>query len=122
MVKVEGWSAELEKGESGKPLMRIKITAKVDGVLRKYAITYGRYDGNTAKAFAYASAKAPGGREADAKRFAAVIKALTGREPKVYQRSDGTIEIECGREHLDGFWRYKEFADAIEEWLEQTEG
>ena len=121
-VKVEGWSAELEKGKSGKPLLRIKITAKVDDVLREYAITYGRYDGNTAKAFAYASADAPGGREADAKRFAAVIKALTGREPGVYLRSDGTIEIECGREHLDGFWRYKELADAIEKWLEQTEG
>ena len=121
-VKVEGWSAELEKGKSGKPLLRIKITAKVDGVLREYAITYGRYGGNTAKAFAYASADAPGGREADAKRFAAVIKALTGREPRIRRRSDGTIEIECGREHLDGFWRYKELADAIEEWLEQTEG
>jgi hypothetical protein len=121
-VKVEGWSAELEKGKSGKPLLRIKITAKVDDVLREYAITYGRYDGNTAKAFAYASADAPGGRETDAKRFAAVIKALTGREPGVYLRSDGTIEIECGREHLDGFWRYKELADAIEKWLEQTEG
>jgi len=122
MVKVEGWNAELVKGKSGKPLLRIKITAKVDGVLREYAITYGRYDGNTAKAFAYASAKAPGGRETDAKRFAAVIKALTGREPGVYLRSDSTIEIECGREHLDGFSRYKEFADTIEKWLEQTEG
>ncbi len=122
MVKVEGWSAELEKGKSGKPLLRIKITAKVDGVLREHAITYGRYGGNTAKAFAYASADAPGGKEADAKRFAAVIKALMGREPRIRRRSDGTIEIECGREHLDGFWRYKELADAIEEWLEQTEG
>ena len=48
------------------------------------------------------------------------MKALTGREPKVYQRSDGTIEMVCGREHLEGFKRYAELADAIEKWLEET--
>jgi hypothetical protein len=33
---------------------------------------------------------------------------------------DGTIMIVCGREHLDGFRRYTELADAIERWLEET--
>jgi hypothetical protein len=33
---------------------------------------------------------------------------------------DGRIRIKCGREHLDGFARYVELADAIEKWLEET--
>jgi hypothetical protein len=121
MVKVIGGGAEVEEGEGGKLLLRIKITAEVGGVLRDYEITYGRYGkDNAAVGRAYASAKAPGGREADAERFTAVIKAITGKEPKVYQRSDGKIEIVCGGEHLDGFARYAELADAIEKWLEET--
>jgi hypothetical protein len=49
-----------------------------------------------------------------------VIKALTGVKPRVYRKSSGTIEIICGREHLDGFKRYKELADAIMKWLKET--
>jgi hypothetical protein len=48
------------------------------------------------------------------------MEALTGKRPRVYRRSNGTIEIECGREHLDGFACYAELADAIEKWLEET--
>ncbi|NAZ33302.1 MAG: hypothetical protein GU356_03270 [Pyrobaculum sp.] len=119
-VKVRGGEA-VEEDRGGKKLLRIKITAEVGGVRRNYEITYGRYGkDNAAVGRAYASAKAPGGREADAERFTAVIKAITGKEPKVYQRSDGKIEIVCGREHLDGFARYAELADAIERWLEET--
>jgi len=59
-----------------------------------------------------------GGKEADAERFAAVIKALTGKEPRIRRRSDSKIEIECGGEHLEGFRRFAELADAIEKWLE----
>ncbi len=92
----------------------------MDGVRRDYKITYGRYGSNVARGFAYASAKAPGGREADAERLAAVIKALTGKEPWIRRMKDGTIMIVCGREHLDGFRRYTELADAIERWLEET--
>ena len=33
---------------------------------------------------------------------------------------NGKIIIKCGREHLDGFRRYAELADAIERWLEET--
>jgi len=38
----------------------------------------------------------------------------------VYRRSDGRIDIMCGWEHLDGFARYAEIADAIVRWLEET--
>jgi len=48
------------------------------------------------------------------------VEALTGVKPKMRRRSDGTIEIVCGREHLDGFMRYTELAEAIARWLEET--
>ncbi|MFZ8839158.1 MAG: hypothetical protein ACO2PM_09665 [Pyrobaculum sp.] len=35
-------------------------------------------------------------READAERFAAVIEALTGVEPKAHRMKNGKIMIECG--------------------------
>ena len=90
-------------------------------VRSEYTITYGRRGrNNAAVGRAYAKADAPGGREADAERYSALIKALTGKEPKVIKRSDGRIDIICGREHLDGFMRYAELADAIEKWLEET--
>jgi hypothetical protein len=38
----------------------------------------------------------------------------------VYRRSDGTIELVCGREHLDGFARYAELADAVKKWLKES--
>ena len=129
VVKVRGGEA-VEEDRSGKPLLRIKITAEVgrvkgehivDRVVREYTITFGRYgDDNETRGFAYAWADAPGGREADAERLAAVIEALTGVKPKVYRRSDGDIEIICGRTHLEGFMRYTELVDAIEKWLEET--
>jgi hypothetical protein len=93
----------------------------VDPVVREYTITYGRYGKlNAAVGRATARADAPGGRRADAERFSALIKALTGKEPRIIERSDGTVEVVCGREHLDGFTRYAELADAIERWLEET--
>ncbi|MFZ8806737.1 MAG: PaRep2b protein [Pyrobaculum sp.] len=121
VVKVIGGGAELEEGKGGKKLLRIKTTAEVDGVKSDYEMTFRRRGAdNAAVGFAVARADAPGGREADAERFAAVIKALTGRKPRVYRRSDGRIDIMCGREHLDGFARYAELADAIRRWLEET--
>jgi hypothetical protein len=69
--------------------------------------------------FAVARAGAPGGREEDAERLAAVIKALTGSAPRVRRMKDGTIIIECGREHLEGFARFAELASAIARWLEE---
>ncbi|MCC6067274.1 MAG: hypothetical protein LM562_05865, partial [Pyrobaculum sp.] len=95
-------------------------TAEVDGVRREYVMTYGRYGrDNAALGFATARADAPGGREKDAERFSALIKALTGREPKVYRRSDGVVMIECYEGHLEGFMRYKELAEAIKRWMEK---
>jgi hypothetical protein len=75
---------------------------------------------NAALGYATARADAPGGREADAERFSALVEALTGKRPKVYKKSDGEIDIVCGREHLEGFMRYAELADAIAKWLEET--
>jgi len=131
VVKVRGGGAEFDEGRGGKKLLRIKIKAEVgrvegehtivDRVVREYTITYGRYGKhNAALGFAYASADAPGGREADAERFSALVKALTGEEPRMRRRSDGIIEPVCGRKHLDGFKRFDELADAIEKWLEET--
>ena len=78
------------------------------------------WENNAAMGFATARADAPGSREADAERFAAVVEALTGKRPRVYRKKNGQIVLECGREHLDGFKRYTELADAIEKWLEET--
>jgi hypothetical protein len=129
VVKVIGGEA-VEEDRGGRKLLRIRITAEVgrvegehtivDRVVREYTITFGRYGRNAVLGFATARANAHGGREGDAERFAAVIEALTGVKPRIRRRSDGKIEIECGREHLDGFARFAELADAIERWLEET--
>jgi hypothetical protein len=123
-VKVIGGEAVVEDRGS-KPLLRIKITAEVgrvegehivDRVVREYTITYGRYGReNTTKGIAYPSALAPGGREEDAERLVAVIKALTGREPRI-GRSKMII---CNRMHLESFRCFAEFANAIDKWLNQ---
>ncbi len=49
-----------------------------------------------------------------------MIKALTGEEPRIIEKSDGRIEVECGRAHLDGFMLYKEFFGDIMRWLKKT--
>jgi hypothetical protein len=113
MVKVVGWSTELETSRSGKLLLRIRITAEVDGVRSEYMITYGRYERNAAKGFSVARAE-------DAERLAAVVKAITGKEPRIIEKSNGTIEAVYGSAHLKGFMRYKELADTIKKWLEET--
>ncbi len=119
VVKVIGGEA-VEEDRGGKKLLRIKITAEVDGVRSEYVITYGRYEKNVARGFAYTKGDAPEVREADAERLAAVIKALTGKEPWIRRMKDGRIQIVCGGGHLDGFMRYAELADAVEKWLEET--
>jgi hypothetical protein len=130
VVKVIGWSAEPDKGRDGRKLLRIRITAEVgrvegehivDRVVREYTITFGRYGrNNVAKGFAYASADVPGGKEADAERFSALVEALTDRKPRIRRMKDGKIMIECYEGHLEGFMRYTELADVIERWLEET--
>jgi hypothetical protein len=102
----------VEEGRGGKKLLRIRITAEVDGVRSEYTITYGRYGaGNAVRGFAVARA------EADAERLAAVVEALTGVKPRIYRMKNGAIIIVCSREHLEGFARYAELADAIKRWL-----
>jgi hypothetical protein len=119
VVKVIDGGAVKEK-QNGKTLLRIRITAEVDGVRREYEIAYSRRRAdNVALGRTLARADAPGGREADAERFSAVVEALTGKRPRVYRMKNGKMIMECGREHLDGFKRYAELADAIEEWLEE---
>jgi len=110
VVKVIGGEA-VEEGRGDRKLLRIKITAEVDGVRSEYTITYGRYGaGNAVRGFAVAKA------EADAKRLAAVIEALTGVKPRIYRMKNGAIIIVCSRKHLEGFARYAELADAIKKW------
>ena len=121
VVKVIGGRAEFDVSRDGKTLLRIKITAEVDGIRRNYVITYSRHGAdNEAVGLATAKADAPGGREADAERLVAVIEALTGVEPWIRRMKNGTIVVVCYREHLDGFARFAELADAIEKWLEET--
>ncbi|MFZ8841219.1 MAG: PaRep2b protein [Pyrobaculum sp.] len=130
VVKVRDGDAEFDEGRGGRKLLRIKIRAEVgrvegehtivDRVVHEYTITFSRRTDNAAIGRAYARADAPGGREADAKRFSAIVKALTGEEPRVYRMKDGKIMIECYEGHLDGFERYAELADDIEKWLEET--
>jgi hypothetical protein len=119
VVEVKGGGAVVED-RGDRKLLRIKITAEVDGVRGEYTITYGRYGRNAVLGFAVARGSAPEDREDDAERLAAVIEALTGVKPRIRRRSDGRIELVCGREHLDGFARFAELADAIERWLEET--
>ena len=45
---------------------------------------------------------------------------MTGKRPKVYRMKNGKIIMECGKEHLEGFMRYTEPAEAIKKWLEET--
>ncbi len=116
-VKVIDGSAEIEESWSGKKLLRLRITAEVNGVRDDYTITYIRVDKNKAMGYAVMRADAPGGREADKERLSALVEALTGKKPWKDSK-----KIRCGREHLDGFARFAEFADAIEEWLEETGG
>jgi hypothetical protein len=131
VVKVTGWGAEFDEGRSGKKLLRLKITAEVgrvegdhtivDRVVREYTITFGRYGRKDAAiGFAVAKADAPGGREAEAERLSALIKALTGEEPRIRRMKDGTIVIECYGGHLEGLMRFAELAGVIARWLEET--
>jgi hypothetical protein len=116
---IDGEAVEEDRGD--RKLLRIRIIAEVGRVRRYYTMTFSRRRAdNAAVGHADASVNAPGGSEADAERLAAVIKALTGKEPRIRRMKNGQIKIVCGREHLEGFKRYAELADAIERWLEET--
>ncbi|MFP3266727.1 MAG: hypothetical protein RXQ56_04610, partial [Thermoproteus sp.] len=115
VVTVLGGGAQPEEGRGGRTLLRIAITAEIDGVRGEYTITFGRYGKiNAAVGRAYIR------EEAGAERLAALIKALTGREPRMRRMKNGKILLECYEGHLEGFARYAELADAIRRWLEET--
>jgi hypothetical protein len=117
VVKVIDGGAELDEGRSGKKLLRIKITAEVDGVRSEYEITFGKY--NNVVGRAYARSDALGGEEAGTERLAALIKALTGKEPRIHRMKD-EIKTVCYREHLEGFKCVVELAESIAKWLKET--
>jgi hypothetical protein len=73
----------------------------MEGVRNDYMIIFSRYGRNEAMGQAATRTGAPGGREADAKRFAAVIKAITGTKPRIRRIKDGKIVIVC----YGGIWR-----------------
>jgi hypothetical protein len=101
VVRAIDGSAELEESWRNRKLLRIKIAAEVDGVRCRLVVAFGRYGRkNEVAGYARAKADAPGGREADAERLAAVIKALTGEEPRIYRKKNGAVVIACGRKHL----------------------
>jgi len=79
VVKVIDGGAVKEK-QNGKTLLRIWITAEVDGVTREYKITYSRSGAdNAAVGRTVARADDPDGREKDAERFSALIRPLRAR-------------------------------------------
>jgi hypothetical protein len=49
-----------------------------------------------------------------------VIKAITGKEPRIRRIKNGKIKIECYGGHLEGFMGFAELADVIKRWLEET--
>jgi hypothetical protein len=112
VVRVTDGSGGLRKNKN--ILLKLRITAEVNGVKSNYIITFRRR-GNKDVGYAYAKADAPGGREVDVERLVAVIKALTDREPKVYRMKDGRIMIICNS--LRDFARYRELSKYVVAWI-----
>jgi hypothetical protein len=100
--------------------LRIAVIAVVDGIKGEWIATFYRDDDNRILGYTVAHADAPGGKEEDAKRVTALTKALTGEEPNII-RKEGRTVIRYTRRHLEGFKKYAEVADAIEEWEKRQE-
>ena len=113
-VSVLSWDADWNSRR-----LRISILAEVDGVEGWYTATFYRMGRGSVAGQAYARAAAPGGVEADAERFAAVVKAVAGREPRMYAKGR-RLTFSLGRIHLDGFAQYAELADVVEGWLAES--
>jgi hypothetical protein len=113
VVTVLSWDADWDSR-----YLRIFILAEVDGVEGLYTATFYRVRGRVTGQ-AYARASAPGGAEADAERFAAVVKAVAGIEPRMYTKGKRPVFF-LGRRHLDGFARYRELASIVMGWLVAT--
>jgi hypothetical protein len=107
VVKAIDGGAGLKEGRSGKTLLRIRITAEVDGVKSDYTITYGRRGaGNAAVGRAGAEADARGGG--------------AGCGPAVGRRCvrETAARVVYGGEPLEGFRRCVGLAGAVEELLD----
>ena len=100
--------------------LRMRFRAEVGGVESEWVVAYSRDREGTTVGYYYASAEAPGGREADADRYSAFVEAVTGEKPTAIRHKDGRIRLKTGRKHLDGFMRYSEVKNAIEKWLGRT--
>jgi len=68
LVRVIDGDAELKESQGGKKLLRLRITAEVDGVRSDYTITFSSGKINSARGRACASAKAPGGSRREVRR------------------------------------------------------
>ena len=95
--------------------LRIVVGAIVGGVEGQWTATFRRTKKNAIEGYTVARVNAPGGREEDAKRIIALVKALTGEEPNI-KLDKGKPVIIYTRRHLDGFKKYTEVADTIREW------
>jgi PAS domain-containing protein len=95
--------------------LRIVVGAIVGGVEGQWTATFRRTKKNAIEGYTVARVNAPGGREEDAKRIIALVKALTGEEPNI-KLDKGKPVIIYTRRHLDGFKKYAEVADTIREW------
>jgi hypothetical protein len=107
-VKVLGGSAWLERGRGGRVMLRVEVVAEVDGVRGEYALVFYRYGRGAAKAVA---------KGADPERLAALLRALTGRKPRMCRGKDGLVVVIRDVRDLEGLSRFAELADAVEEWL-----
>jgi len=81
-VEIRDVEARIED-KDGKSKLRIAVKAVVNGVEREYVFVLYRTSGNRVRGYTTVSADAPGGREENAKRIAAVVNAVTGEEPSV---------------------------------------
>jgi hypothetical protein len=110
---------EIHAEEDGDKL-RISVTAVVSGVEGRWEMTFLRREKDRA-VIGYTATRAdvPGGREEDAKRIAALIKALTGEEPSIIRRNGKIKEIKYTRRHLDGLGKYAELTDVVRKWLDK---
>ena len=95
--------------------LRIVVEAIVGGVEGQWTATFRRTKKNAIEGYTVARVNAPGGREEDAKRIIALVKALTGEEPNI-KLDKGKPVITYTRRHLDSFKKYTEVAGTIREW------
>jgi len=118
-VEIRGVEARVED-KGGKSKLRIEVRAVIDGVERENIFTFFRGSINEVRGYTHASADAPGGREEDAKRIVAVVKAVTGKEPTVERLKKGEVWIVCFRSYLEGFMRYRKVYETAEKWLRRS--